>query len=101
MTARRVAMESPSGGERFTAGYPAAVARTVGCRLTGRTCVMADLADGLRLPIAAGDWGGLRERLARDAVLRTSNEAGRQRLDGADAVVAHLARPGPGEIRAW
>ena len=43
----------------------------------------------------------MRERLADDAVLRTSNEAGRARIDGADAIVAHLARPGPGEVGVW
>jgi hypothetical protein len=60
-----------------------------------------DLAAALRTAIERGGWAPVRERLDDDAVLRTSNESGRRRIDGADAIVAHLAQPGPGEIRAW
>src|SRR6202011_437682 len=59
------------------------------------------LADLLRAGVGSGDGSGLRERLAPDAVLRTSNERGRVRVDGADAIVAHLARAGSGEISVW
>ena len=55
----------------------------------------------LRAAIESGDWSPVRERLADDAVLHTSNEGGRQRLEGAAALVAHLSSPGPGEIRDW
>ena len=55
----------------------------------------------LRAAIETGDWSDMRERIADDATMHTSNESGRQRIDGADAVVAHVARPGPGEIRDW
>ena len=59
------------------------------------------LADFLHDAVRRGDWSRVRERLAGDVVLRTSNEDGRRRVDGADAVVAHLARPGPGDVRLW
>jgi hypothetical protein len=63
--------------------------------------VTSGLAPALRDAIEQGDWAPVRERMASDAVLRTSNESGRRRIDGADAIVAHLAGPGAGEIRAW
>jgi hypothetical protein len=59
------------------------------------------LADLLRPAIESGDWTPLTSRLASDAVLHTSNEAGRRRIDGPDAIVEHLAGPGPGAIRDW
>jgi aminoglycoside phosphotransferase (APT) family kinase protein len=55
----------------------------------------------LRSAIESGDWTRLRERLARDAVLDTSSEAGRRQIVGADAIASHLGRPGPGEIDDW
>jgi Phosphotransferase enzyme family len=55
----------------------------------------------LRGAIETGDWTRLHARLAHDAVLDTSSEAGRRQIVGADAIAAHLARPGPGEIRDW
>ena len=55
----------------------------------------------LRAAVESGDWSHLRERLAHDAVLETSSEAGRRRVEGADAIVAHLGGPGPGEIHVW
>ena len=45
----------------------------------------ASVAPLLRRGVERGDWSGLRERLAEDAVLRTSSEAGRARVDGAAA----------------
>jgi hypothetical protein len=60
-----------------------------------------DLAATLRHAIERGSWSSVRERFTDDVVLRTSNESGRRRIDGADAVVEHLGKPGPGEIRAW
>ena len=59
------------------------------------------LAELLRAAVESGDWSRLRERLADDAVLDTSSEAGRRRVEGADAVVAHLGRAGPGEVGVW
>ena len=61
----------------------------------------ARLAPVLRAAVESGDWSPLRERLDPDAVLRTSNERGRARIDGADAILTHLSGPGPGEVRAW
>ena len=61
-------------------------------------CVLGDL---LRAAVESGDWSRVRERLAPDAMLDTSNEAGRRRVEGADAIVAHLGRSGPGAIRDW
>ena len=59
------------------------------------------LGDLLRAAVESGDWSRVRERLAPDAMLDTSNEAGRRRVEGADAIVAYLGRPGPGAIRDW
>jgi aminoglycoside phosphotransferase (APT) family kinase protein len=59
------------------------------------------LAGLVRDAVESGDWSRFRERLAGDAVLDTSSEAGRRRVEGADAIAAHLARPGPGAIRDW
>jgi aminoglycoside phosphotransferase (APT) family kinase protein len=59
------------------------------------------LSELLRAAVESGDWMALRERLASDAVLRTSSEHGRSRVDGAMAIVEHLARPGPGRVAAW
>jgi len=61
----------------------------------------APVAPLLRAGVERGDWSRLGERLADDAVLRTSSEAGRIRVDGPAAIVAHLGRPGPGEVRLW
>src|SRR4051795_12143613 len=49
-----------------------------------------------RTAVERGDWSAVRA-----VVLRTRSEAGRRRGDGADAIAAHLARPGPGEVRLW
>ena len=59
------------------------------------------LAELLRAAVESGDWARVRERLAEDAVLDTSSEAGRRRIAGADAIVAHVGQPGPGEVRLW
>jgi hypothetical protein len=59
------------------------------------------LSNNLRAAVESGDWIELRSRLADDAVMHTSNETGRQRIDGANAIVSHLARPGPGAVRLW
>jgi aminoglycoside phosphotransferase (APT) family kinase protein len=61
----------------------------------------ADLSAALRRAVASGDWAPIRARTHPGAVLRTSSQAGRRRLDGADAMLEHLAGPGPGEIRTW
>jgi aminoglycoside phosphotransferase (APT) family kinase protein len=59
------------------------------------------IAELLRDAVERGDWARVRERLADDATLDTSNEAGRVRVDGAEAIVAHLGRPGPGAVEYW
>ena len=60
-----------------------------------------ELSDVLRAAVESGDFAAFAEHLAPDAVLRTSNERGRRRIEGAGALVEHLARPGPGRIAAW
>jgi len=55
----------------------------------------------LRTAIETGEWSDVRNRLSPDAVLDTSSEAGRRRIAGAQAMAAHLGRPGPGAIRDW
>ena len=60
---------------------------------------MSDLAPLLQDAVRSGDWEPVRVRFAPDVVLRTSSERGRTRVDGADAVIAHLAGPGRGRSR--
>lgn len=55
----------------------------------------------LRLAIERGEWSSVSERFSDDVVLRTSGESGRWRSDGVDAVVAHLTKPGPGDVGVW
>jgi aminoglycoside phosphotransferase (APT) family kinase protein len=59
------------------------------------------LTELLRGAIETGDWSRFAELLRADAVLDTSSERGRHRIEGADAIVEHLSRQGPGEIRDW
>lgn len=59
------------------------------------------IAEPLRAAIQSGDWSIMRGRLAPEAVLHTSNQAGRQSIAGADAVTDHLSRPGAGEVHDW
>jgi aminoglycoside phosphotransferase (APT) family kinase protein len=60
-----------------------------------------DIGAVLRAAVATGDWSSARGSFAPGAVLRTSSEAGRRAVRGADAVIEHLSRPGPGEVRIW
>jgi hypothetical protein len=55
----------------------------------------------LREAVRTGDWAGVAERLAPGAVLDTSSERGRRKVRGRDAIAAHLAAPGPGEVVDW
>ena len=55
----------------------------------------------LRSAVATGEFGALRERLSPNAVLDTSSEAGRRHVQGREAIVAHLSKPGPGEVAFW
>lgn len=59
------------------------------------------LMDLLHTAVETGDWEELRPRFADDAVMDTSSEVGRRQVTGADAMVAHLSVPGPGEIHDW
>src|SRR3954471_24194375 len=59
------------------------------------------LGDILHAAVETGDWAEARARMSDEPVLHTSNEAGRQRIEGADAITAHLAGPGPGAVRLW
>jgi hypothetical protein len=63
--------------------------------------VAGALAELLRAAIESGDWSRVRERLHDGAVLDTSNESGRRRIAGAEAVVGQLAGPGPGDVTVW
>ena len=75
-------------------------ARSAARRATARTarCSYADL---LRAAVESGDWSAFHERLDDSAVLDSSSEAGRRRVEGADAIVRHLSAPGPGEVPVW
>ncbi|MDX6583908.1 MAG: hypothetical protein QOI10_3092 [Solirubrobacterales bacterium] len=55
----------------------------------------------LRDAVASGDFAALGELLAPDAVLDSSSELGRRRVEGPEAIVAHLSGPGPGEVIEW
>jgi aminoglycoside phosphotransferase (APT) family kinase protein len=61
----------------------------------------ARLTDLLHDAVASGDYGPVAPRLAEDVRLDTSNEGGRRRIDGRDAVVKHLEGPGPGVVLDW
>ena len=60
-----------------------------------------ELAQVLRRAVASGDFSGVGELLAADAVLDTSTESGRRRIAGREPIVAHLSKPGPGEVVHW
>ena len=61
----------------------------------------APLSPILREAVATGRYGALGELLADEAVLDTSNEAGRRHIHGPEAIVEHLEGPGPGEVQLW
>lgn len=63
--------------------------------------VAHNLSALLRSAVETGDWALLRPRFAENAVLDTSSEGGRRQVTGADAIVAHLSVPGPGEVQHW
>jgi Ser/Thr protein kinase RdoA (MazF antagonist) len=63
--------------------------------------VTAPLAGLLRNAVESGDWTRFRKHLDPGAVFDSSNESGRHRVEGADAILAHLEAPGPGEVRLW
>ena len=62
---------------------------------------MGGLAQLLRDAVESGDWSALGERLDGEAILDSSSEAGRLRIEGADAIVRHLSGPGRGEVAVW
>lgn len=55
----------------------------------------------VRAAIESGEWAELAAGLEPTAVMRTSNESGRRRISGAEAIAEHLGAPGPGEISEW
>jgi len=55
----------------------------------------------LRDAVATGEWEAVRDRFAGDVVMRSSGEQGRISIAGADAVLGHLSRRGPGDLVAW
>lgn len=59
------------------------------------------IAAVLRKAVRSGDFQPLAELLGDDAVLDTSSEAGRHRVRGRDAIIAHLSGPGPGDVVDW
>ena len=63
--------------------------------------VEGSLSSVLREAVASGRFEALGELLAPDAVLDTSSEAGRRAIQGRGAIVAHLQRPGPGDVLLW
>ncbi len=60
-----------------------------------------ELAPVVRDAVASGDFSAFGELLAADAVLDTSNESGRVRIEGPEAIIAHLSKPGPGDLEHW
>ena len=62
---------------------------------------MGSLAQLLRDAVGSGDWSALGKRLDGEAILDSSSEAGRLRVEGADAIVRHLSGPGRGEVAVW
>ena len=60
--------------------------------------VEGSLSSVLREAVASGRFEALGELLAPDAVLDTSSETGRRAIQGRGAIVAHLQRPGPGDV---
>jgi phosphotransferase family enzyme len=62
---------------------------------------MRELSALLEGAVSSGDWASLGEVFAPDVVLRSSSERGRLVVPGVAAVVAHLSRPGPGEVADW
>jgi Phosphotransferase enzyme family len=64
-------------------------------------CPATSLSAMLRDAVESGDWSVVRERLTESAVLDSSSETGRRRVEGADAIVNHLSVPGPGEVPVW
>jgi hypothetical protein len=59
------------------------------------------IAPLLREAVRTGAWDALGELLAADARLDSSSEAGRMLVEGPEAIVAHLSKPGPGEVTDW
>jgi hypothetical protein len=55
----------------------------------------------LQAAVSGGDFTPLEPLLAADAVLDTSSERGRRRIAGREAILDHLAGPGPGEVVDW
>jgi hypothetical protein len=60
-----------------------------------------ELAPVLCEAVRSGDFAGVGELLAEQAVLDTSSEQGRHRIRGRDAILAHLSASGPGEVVEW
>ncbi len=60
-----------------------------------------ELSGLLHGAVARGEFGALGELLSPAAVLDASSEAGRRRVRGPEAIVAHLSKPGPGELLHW
>ena len=85
-----------SGGGAHGAACSQRVSRPAGVHTKS-----VDLTALLRDAVESGDWSRLRERLADDALMRTSNERERRRVAGAEAIVRHLTRSGPGEVTLW
>jgi hypothetical protein len=56
------------------------------------------LARLVRESVATGRFDDLVELLDAEAVLDTSNVHGRRRIAGPEAIGAHLAQPGPGDV---
>ena len=59
------------------------------------------LGSVLRTAVASGRYDAVGELLAGDAFLDSSSAAGRRRIHGPEAIVAHLEAPGPGDVLLW
>ena len=60
-----------------------------------------ELAPLLRDAVGSGDFAAVGERLAEQAMFDTSSEHGRHRIRGREAILAHLAASGSGEVVEW
>ena len=60
-----------------------------------------ELGRVLRNAVATGEFGAIAKLLSPNATLDTSSEAGRRQVRGREAIVAHLSKPGPGEVLHW
>jgi aminoglycoside phosphotransferase (APT) family kinase protein len=60
-----------------------------------------ELGRMLREAVRDGDFDAVAPSIAQDAVLDSSSERGRRRVEGRAAIAEHMAAAGPGEVLDW